>query len=196
MTVALSAFDVLLVPGLHDSGPRHWQTRWQRQYPTFARVVQDDWETPDLTRWSERLQASLRPLRRPVLLVSHSFGCLATARALSTAEQVAGALLVAPADPDKFGVTEQLPAAVLPCPTILISSRNDPWLSESRAALLARTWGSLLVRGGMLGHINAESQLGDWHFGQTKLQQLAELASSPLPSRSPVRSRPQHFPTK
>jgi predicted alpha/beta hydrolase family esterase len=177
MTTALSAFDVLLVPGLHDSGPRHWQTRWQRRNPAFARVVQDDWDTPDLARWSLRLQASLRVLDRPVLLVAHSFGCLASARALSSAGQVAGALLVAPADPEKFGVTGQLPAAVLPCPTILISSRNDPWLSEPRAELLARTWGCLLVRGGMLGHINAESELGDWHFGQAKLRQLAALAS-------------------
>lgn len=177
MTVALSAFDVLLVPGLHDSGPGHWQTRWQRRNPAFARVVQDDWETPDLARWSVRLQASLRVLHRPVLLVAHSFGCLASARAISMAGQVAGALLVAPADPEKFGVTGQLPAAALPCPTILISSRNDPWLSEPRAELLARTWGCLLVRGGTLGHINAESELGDWHFGLAKLQQLAALAS-------------------
>ena len=140
MFAVLSSFDILLVPGLHDSGPGHWQTRWQRQYPTFARVVQESWETPDLTRCSECLHASLRPLRRQVLLVSHSFGCLATVHALSSAGQVAGALLVAPADPVKFGIAEQLPGTALPCPTILISSRNDPSLA-SRALSCWRATG-------------------------------------------------------
>jgi uncharacterized protein len=58
----------------------------------------------------------------------------------------------------------------------MICSSNDPWMSASRAALWARRWGSRLIDGGALGHINAESRLGDWPFGQGQLRALAKLA--------------------
>jgi len=36
----LNQFRVLVAPGLHNSGPDHWQSRWQRLYPRFERVEQ------------------------------------------------------------------------------------------------------------------------------------------------------------
>jgi predicted alpha/beta hydrolase family esterase len=83
---------------------------------------------------------------------------------------------VAPADPDKFGVAELLPALALPCPSILVSSTNDPWMSGASAAAWAGRWGSELVDGGRLGHINADSGLGDWPFGADLLHRLADRA--------------------
>src|SRR5437899_1901239 len=111
---SLSQFRVLVVPGLNNSGPQHWQSRWQRLYHGFERVEQEHWDVPALAPWSQRLLDMLRlPSTRRVLLVAHSFGCLTTVhRALekeSKLEQlVAGALLVAPADPEKFGVSAEL----------------------------------------------------------------------------------------
>ena len=41
-------FRILIVPGLHGSGPDHWQSRWQRLYPYFERIEQAQWDVPDL----------------------------------------------------------------------------------------------------------------------------------------------------
>jgi len=173
----LSEFRVLVAPGLQSSGPEHWQSRWQRLYAHFERVEQHDWDTPDLAAWSARVTASRQQDRRPTLIVAHSFGCLASVHSIAAdAGQIAGLLLVAPADPGKFGVAAQLPQLPLDCPTTLIASTNDPWMSLDNAALWARRWGSNFVNGGALGHINGESGLGEWLFGQQQLQLLAERA--------------------
>ena len=98
-------FQVILVPGLHDSGAGHWQTRWQRAHPEFWRVRQDDWSDPDLPAWAARVDQVRARDPRPALLVAHSFGCLAAVHSIAANPRgVAGAFLVAPADPDKFGV--------------------------------------------------------------------------------------------
>ncbi len=174
---SLRDYRVLVVPGLHNSGPRHWQSRWQRLHPDFERVEQDDWERPQLAAWSARLDQIRARDARPILLVAHSFGCLTAVHSLAREPaNVAGALLVAPADPDKFGVAAALPHRSLPCPSIVIGSGNDPWMSIEHAARWAGRWGSRFVDAGPLGHINAESQLGDWPFGQRQLQALVELA--------------------
>ena len=164
-------FRVLIAPGLHNSGPDHWQSRWQRLFPAFERVEQEDWEAPDLARWSARVDR-LRHARtkhddpRPIIIVAHSFGSLATVHSVARdASGVAGVLLVAPADPDKFNVADQLPRLALPVPSIMIGSTNDPWMAAPRAALWAERWRSQFIDGGPLGHINAESGLGDWPEG-------------------------------
>lgn len=176
----LAGFRVLIAPGLHNSGPEHWQSRWQALHPGFERVEQDDWDAPDLPRWSARVDQS-RQLgagdRRPTLIVAHSFGSLATVHSVARDPSgVAGLLLVAPADPDKFGVGDALPQAALPVPSILIGSGNDPWMAAPRAALWARRWHSRFIDAGALGHINAESGLGDWPEGLETLYFLAEQA--------------------
>ncbi|MDQ1830728.1 RBBP9/YdeN family alpha/beta hydrolase [Massilia scottii] len=68
----------------------------------------------------------------------------------------------------------------LDCPSILISSANDPWMSAPHAALWTRRWRSELIEEGRLGHINADSGLGDWRAGQQYLQRLGELAHNKL----------------
>lgn len=183
----LSQYRVLVVPGLHDSGPEHWQSRWQRLYPAFERVVQDDWEAPQLARWSTRLDAVRATDTRPTLIVAHSFGCLTTVHSLARdSHGVAGVLLVAPADPEKFALVDALPHTVLPCPSIMIGSATDPWMSAPHAALWAERWGSIFIDGGDLGHINAESGIGDWLFGQNQLRALVALAGGARQAPSPA----------
>jgi predicted alpha/beta hydrolase family esterase len=174
----LSQFRILVAPGLHDSGPLHWQSRWQRLYPSFERVQQAHWDQPVLTRWADTLESMLAQDSRPTLIVAHSFGCLTTAHTLSRANSphVAGVLLVGPADPDKFHVAHLLPQQALPCPSIMVGSTNDPWMSLERARQWAAKWGSDFINGGALGHINAESGLGDWLDGQRILHTVAERA--------------------
>lgn len=149
MTELFPHFQVIVVSGLQDSGPDHWQSRWQRLHPEFVRVRQDDFDNPDLAAWAARLDRLRRADPRPALLVAHSFGCLTAVHSIArSSEGVAGALLVAPADPDKFGVADRLPALSLDCPSIVVSSANDPWMSAAHAALWARRWGSELIEEG------------------------------------------------
>jgi predicted alpha/beta hydrolase family esterase len=60
----------------------------------------------------------------------------------------------------------------MPFPSVVATSRNDPYCSFMRASALAHAWGSRLVDCGMSGHINAESNLGDWPEGFALLQDL------------------------
>jgi predicted alpha/beta hydrolase family esterase len=176
-------YQVILVPGLHDSGPDHWQTRWQRAHPEFWRVRQADWSDPDLPAWAAQVD-QLRGLDpRPALLVAHSFGCLAAMASMAAFPRgVAGALLVAPADPDKFGVAGLLPWRPVDCPSLLIKSLDDPWMRPDQADLWAGRWGCEVHSAGACGHINAESGLGDWEFGRQRLQLLYDRAHNHHPA--------------
>ena len=174
-------FHVIIVPGLHDSCAEHWHSRWRQSHPEFARVRQDDWAQPQLAAWAARLGQVRGADPRPALLIAHSFGCLTAVHSIARDESnLAGVLLVAPADPDKFAVADLLPALPLPCPAIMVSSSDDPWMRAASAAQWARRWGCELVDGGALGHINAESGLGDWPAGMSLLRRLAEKAHNRL----------------
>lgn len=179
----LADYRVLVAPGLHGSGPEHWQSRWQRLYPAFERVEQTQWSQAELPRWSLRLGEVLARNRRPAVIVAHSFGCLATvhrAAALAAGDEaipIAAALLVAPADPDKFGVAGEV-GHRLPFPALVVGSEDDPWMSAPRARHWAGVWGADFLSAGALGHINAESGLGDWTDGQRLLLALLERAAS------------------
>ena len=166
---------VLVAPGLDDSGPGHWQTLWQRRHPEMTRIVQDDFATPDLARWASTIAGAVEASERPPVIVAHSFGCLATVRAVLAYElTLAGALLVAPADPDRFGVAHGLLGGPLPCQSTLVASTSDPWLKFVKAGALAAEWGSRLVSAGRAGHVNADSGHGTWPAGLGLLRDLAE----------------------
>lgn len=179
---------ILNVPGLGNSGPDHWQTRWEQRYPWFQRVSLGLWDTPDRNVWVQRLDEAIRLARQPVILVAHSLGCMAVAWWAAIAgqgyrEPVAGALLVAPADPEHplagSGISQfsPAPAGPLPFPSVLVASRNDPYASFQRSADFASRWGSHLVDAGDAGHINADSNLGDWPLGMSLVDRLVDAAS-------------------
>jgi len=158
---------LLVVPGLHDSGPAHWQTWLQSHYRHAVRVQQRDWAEPDLDRWAARIDAVLasRPPARWIA-VAHSFGCLALARHLAERARdpdraaVRAALFVAPADPAKFGVAPRLPQSRLDVSSVLLGSDTDPWMAADQARAWARRWGSRFISLGDAGHINAEAGFG------------------------------------
>jgi predicted alpha/beta hydrolase family esterase len=175
---------VLIVPGLDDSGPEHWQTHWEAAFG-YQRVVQDDWRRPSRPDWLSRLSAAVAQSSEPVLLVAHSLGCALVAHFAGVAiaagrERVAGALLVAPADvddpqhtPDCLRCFAPLPLAPLGFPATVVASRDDPFVSFPRAEHFAARWGARLVDAGALGHINSDSDLGVWSDGHRWLEQLA-----------------------
>lgn len=159
----MSSARLLIVPGLHDSGPAHWQTWLQAGDRGAVRVVQRDWGTPDLDRWAARIAGTIeRAGLGPWIAVAHSFGCLALARDLATRADthIAAALLVAPADPAKFGVEALLPQHALPVPATLIGSETDPWMGAREARRWALRWACHWINLGDAGHINAEAGFG------------------------------------
>ena len=159
---------VLVIPGLRGSGPAHWQSWLQSHFRRAVRVEQDDWHTPDLERWADRIGETLA--REPAgrwVAVAHSFGCLALTRWLRRGGRgVDAAVLVAPADPLKFSVAGELPCEPLPVPSVLVASRTDPWMPFGSAVNWSRAWGSQLVDLRDAGHINAESGHGPWPLGR------------------------------
>jgi uncharacterized protein len=174
---------VLIVPGINNSNNRHWQTRWERQREDCARVDLGMWDDPHRNTWVNKLNLAIHRAERPVVLVAHSLGCLAVAwwaeyERPSSGNPVVSAMLVAPPDVDRPGTDPRLarfgscPRTPLPFPSFLVASDDDDYCQLRTARMLAQDWGSRFVFAGTVGHINAESGLGDWVFGQELLERL------------------------
>lgn len=186
---------ILLVPGLYNSGPDHWQTHWEHQIEGAIRVEQSDWLRPDLADWTATLAEAVR--RHPgAVLVAHSLGCALVCHLsrISNGRNIAAALLVAPADVNRDGPNAEflrgfspLPLGRLPFPSTAVISRNDPYVAFDRASLFAQAWGSTLVDLGHAGHINAEAGYGPWSEGRAHLNALiASLDSDGQGAPTPV----------
>ena len=154
---------VLIVPGLRNSDENHWQSRWEEKLPNSKPIELAEWDTPDLDPWKHGIRQQLQNIDKPVVIIAHSFGTLASASiAQEFPEKIAALFLVAPADPDKFQIAAQLPQHSLPVTAQIIASSNDPWLTEVKAAYWALLWGADYLRFKNVGHINSASNLGDW----------------------------------
>ena len=176
----MKAHSVLLLPGWQNSGPDHWQSRWEARHG-YVRVEQHDWMKPLRGDWMAQLEEAVLAAPAAVVLVAHSLGCILTAAWAAhsrNTHRVKAALLVAPGDPER----EELRAALkswspvvlqrLPFPSVLLGSHDDPYCSVQRAQAFAQAWGSAFVDYGHAGHINAASGLGDWPQGHEILMQL------------------------
>ena len=167
---------LLIVPGWRDSAPGHWQSLWAASLPGAQRTVQDDWESPKREAWVAALAAQVLAAPGPVVIAAHSLGCITTVHLPpAAAARIQGALLVAPADPERRGVLADfapVPYQRLPYPNILVASTNDPYCPVRTAGAYARAWGSELVRLNNAGHINLESGHGPWPLGLALLQSL------------------------
>lgn len=186
---------ILIVPGLYNSGPDHWQTHWERALPGAERVEQQDWERPLLGDWTISLAEAVR--RRPgAILVAHSLGCALVAHfaQVTGGRGVGGAMLVAPADVNREGPAGRLlvgfspiPRQRLPFPSLVVASRNDPYVEIERAEAFARGWGSAFVDLGRAGHINVDSGHGPWPKGRALLRGLIhQVEAADTPRRSPA----------
>lgn len=174
---------IFTLPGIGGSGADHWQTLWERADPAIVRIEQTDWDRPDLAGWTARAAHTLASGAPPALLVAHSLGCLLIPHLADVADlaggRIAGALLVCPPDPAAAAFPSaaasfaQIPDRKLPFPSLLVSSTNDPYGTPAHARRLAGLWGGGLVVLEGLGHINAESRVGDWTSGRNLLRAFA-----------------------
>ena len=170
---------ILILPGLGNSGPQHWQSIWQKEY-NFIRIEQKDWETPKCTDWINTINTEIKKHNpAEVILVAHSLACTTVAYwAQKFNIKIKGALLVAPSDteadsypPGTSGFTP-VPIIKLPFKTITVISTNDFYVTTSRAEQFAAAWGSEVVNIGDADHINAASGLGQWEQGLHLLKKL------------------------
>jgi predicted alpha/beta hydrolase family esterase len=51
---------VVLLPGIGNSGPDHWQSRWQEKHAGVRRVMQRSWDQPVCAEWVETLDQAVR----------------------------------------------------------------------------------------------------------------------------------------
>ena len=177
---------MLVLPGLYDSGPAHWQSRWQAQATTLLveRVVQQDWAAPRCADWAARLTHVLGESTHDVVLVAHSSACAMVAHWAREAPRallmrVRGALLVAPSDPlapvYPSGPTgfAPVPLHTLPFPSTVVASHSDEYVTFAQAEQYATSWGSRLWDLGDAGHINAEAGYGAWPEGWRAVEEMA-----------------------
>lgn len=170
---------VLVLPGLFNSGPEHWQSHWEEGDRSFFRVMQRDWDTPRREEWVATLDAAVDAHGPHVVLVAHSTACALVAFwSAATSRKVRGALLVAPSDTEAssypHGPTgwRPMPLNAFSFPSIVVASSDDEYCTVDRAKTFATAWGSRYVEIGPAGHINSASGLGAWPVGRSLLDDL------------------------
>ncbi|HTJ56151.1 MAG TPA: alpha/beta hydrolase [Devosiaceae bacterium] len=179
----LADADILILPGLGNSGPGHWQRRWGDRFSTAQFVEQDDWEQPQLANWVERIERQIMLATRPVVLVAHSLAVPAVVHTAGRLKdtKVRGAFLVAAPDlelngnvPEAARAFAPVPRDPLPFPSMLIASTDDSLCTVERAAEFAISWGSDFHLAGAAGHINTASGHGPWPEGLVMFTRLMQ----------------------
>jgi len=178
---------ILIVPGLRDHVPAHWQTLLEQKLTNAISVPRMERDKLSCASWVAKLDESLAGIAGPVILVAHSAGVMIVAHwAKQHRRPIAGALLAAPPDfesplPEGYPTQEVLrengwlptPRQPLPFPTIVGASTNDPLGRYERVEALAQAWGSKLVNLGNVGHLNPASGYGEWPQAEALIRELA-----------------------
>lgn len=187
---APAAPTVLIVPGLRDHVPQHWQTLLAQELPQAHSVPAMGRTDLDCGARVHALEVAVAAIDGPVLLVAHSGGCIMVAHwAAQTRRgaQVHAALLATPPDferpmPEGYPSMVDLEAAgwfpvpqgALPFPSLVLTSDDDPLGERARVEDLARSWRSRLLHLGAVGHLNPASGFGPWPRAKALVAALAE----------------------
>lgn len=193
---------LLIVPGLGNSGPSHWQSIWERERDDCRRVDLGMWDRPYRNSWVSKLNNAIAEIDGPVVLVAHSLGCHAVAwwnamERPGADSNVVGALLAAPPVIEGTPIDGRLAtfAPVAPdrlaFPSILVASRDDPYAGTGHSKKMARRWGSRFVDAGWIGHINANSGIANWPFGLHLLNRLLWFIDDPYPQAATAIAHPR-----
>ena len=177
---------VLIVPGLRDHVPQHWQTLLVRRLSKVKTVAQLEHDKLNLDARIKAIQATIETIDGPIIVVAHSAGTLMMAHwAKQHTANIQGALLVVPPDfetpmPAPYPTLEQLkangwlpmPRQPLPFPTLVCVSNDDPLAHVDKVISLATAWHGEMVFLGNVGHLNPASGYGDWPLADQLIQKL------------------------
>lgn len=179
---------VLIVPGLRDEAPGHWQALLSHERDAVVSMPALGRQNIDLHARIAAIESTVSSIDGPVIVVAHSGGAIAAAHWAwrTQAANVLGALLatppafVSPLGPEyppleKFKECGwlPLPSGPLPIRTIVAASRNDALGSYEQVSELARRWGAELVDLGEVGHLNPVSGYGPWPAARDLIERLA-----------------------
>ncbi|MGY5812187.1 RBBP9/YdeN family alpha/beta hydrolase [Rhizobium sp. LEGMi198b] len=171
--------DIIILPGLGGSGEGHWQTLWERRDPEMRHFQPASWDRPELADWLAALDREISRSKTLPILVAHSLACQLVAHwAASSPARILGAFLVSAPDPTGDVYLTEAPSFAnpprqrLPFPSLLVASTDDPFASFDYARESAAAWGSALIDAGALGHINANSGIGDWPEGRALFERF------------------------
>lgn len=170
----------LIVPGLGNSGPDHWQTFFEKSGTNFFRVNQREWNSPTCEDWIETIDKKILEFdSSTVVLIAHSLGCATIVHWANKYKRIIkGALLVAPSDLEApqytFPATgfAPIPLEKLSFKSVVVASANDIWVSLDRATYFAQRWGSEFINIGDGGHINVASGHTNWQEGLDLLKRF------------------------
>lgn len=169
--------EIIHLPGIGNSGKLHWHSRWEDADPSIRRFAPANWDAPDLSDWIAALEQAVRAAQTPPVLVAHSLACLLVAHWQQVSGfPIKGAFLVAvpnpqsPAFPPQAASFANVPERELRFPSLIVASTNDPYGSLPYVETRAKQWGSELQIIGAAGHINGQSELGDWPDGLALLR--------------------------
>lgn len=180
----------LLIPGLDGSPAPHWQNWWAATDPTAKIVEQTSWSEPTPEAWLTEIAAAT--LTHPgCVLVGHSLGAISIVRLLATWPQIqiAGAFLVAPAEPSRCARISDfgpIPERALETTVLVAASHNDPWMDQSQARSLASSWEADFIDMADAGHINVASGYGPWKEGKALRDILWPLTGASFTPRPPL----------
>ncbi|WFR73032.1 alpha/beta hydrolase [Prescottella defluvii] len=187
----MSAPTIVIVPGLADPTPGHWQNLLTEQLQPVRVVPPLQHDRLSCTAQVEALNRVIAEIPGPIVLVAHSAGVLTTVHwAHRHRGPVVGALLATPPDfdsrlPAGYPTPEALtrngwtpiPTEPLPFPSIVAVSANDALASADRVHALAQRWGSRTVDLGAVGHLNPSSGFGYWPLAEQLVSALVHEAA-------------------
>lgn len=182
---------ILIIPGLRDHVPTHWQTLLETRLSKVRAVRSVPPLETDKLQCAARVEAIQRTLdtiRGPVIAVAHSGGVIMLVHwAQKHQGSIQAALLAAPPDfetplPAGYPTLEALsangwlpvPRNRLPFRSLVAASTNDPLARLERVETMAREWGSTVVNVGAVGHLNPASGFGEWRAADGLIAKLEQ----------------------
>ena len=165
-------YHVLVVPGWQNSGPEHWQSRWQDAHPAWQRVQQADWLTPSRADWVATLDDAVRAAgstgiaggAQPGLRHHRPLGGATPGQRRAGGRRLAGG-------PGRHRTRRRPARRGRLCPAAARAAavcqpdhrqRQRPYCAAARADALVRQWGSALTVLPAAGHINTDAGFGPW----------------------------------
>lgn len=181
---------ILIIPGLRDHVPDHWQTHLaSRLAPahTVRTIAPLEHDKMSCAARVQAIESNLQAIEGPVIAVAHSAGSIMLVHwARQYRRANLSAILVTPADlehplPPGYPTMQvlqangwlPLPMERLSFPSIVAASTNDPLARFERVKVMADQWGADFVNVGAVGHLNPASGYGPWPQANALIQHFA-----------------------